>query len=537
MAYREHGMWEVLSVLEKVHAGESRRFIARTTGRCRKTISRYVEVATTLGWEPGVHPPDEALAARVSAQVRPGPAPGSAASAAQQLEPLMDQLKAWLSPHDGYKRGLRLTKVHELLKRRGVDVSYDALRRFCLERPELGRTQSTVRMAEVSPGELAEVDFGRLGKVHDPATGRNRFAHALIVTLVHSRHQYVHVGFSQKLPDVIDGLEEAWAFFGGVPRKVAIDNLKPAVNKADRYEPIFQRTFDEYAKYRGFVIDATLPRHPTGKPHVERQVPYVRDAFFRGEHWIDLAHVQREATRWCLEKAGTRIHGTTRKQPAAEFERVERAALRPISGDRFDVPTWAEPKVHPDHHVQFQKVLYSVPYQHEGRSTLGQKVTVRGDRRLVRIYLRGQLLKTHPTQQAGRSTDYRDYPPHKAPYALRSVEHIIQAAKAIGPSTEAFARELLSGDCPWARLRSGQKLVRLSEKYGDKLLEAACRRALGFHLINVRRVERILVQGLDARSLPEKSESSSTVVQMPLRFQRPPQTLNHHRKEKEPHGS
>ncbi len=90
-------------------------------------------------------------------------------------------------------------------------------------------------------------------------------AHALVVTLVYSRHQYVHVTRSQRLGDVIDGLEDAWAFFGGVPVRVVLDNLKAAITKADRYDPIFQRVFAEYAQVRGFVIDAAVPRHPTGK--------------------------------------------------------------------------------------------------------------------------------------------------------------------------------------------------------------------------------------------------------------------------------
>lgn len=65
-------------------------------------------------------------------------------------------------------------------------------------------------MAECEPGELAEVDFGRLGLVPDPETGRRRMAWALLVVLAHSRHQYVHITFSQKLADVINGLEDAW---------------------------------------------------------------------------------------------------------------------------------------------------------------------------------------------------------------------------------------------------------------------------------------------------------------------------------------
>jgi hypothetical protein len=61
-------------------------------------------------------------------------------------------------------------------------------------------------MAECEPGELAEIDFGRLGLVADPERGGRRVAWALVVILVHSRHQYVHITFSQKIADVIDGL-------------------------------------------------------------------------------------------------------------------------------------------------------------------------------------------------------------------------------------------------------------------------------------------------------------------------------------------
>jgi transposase len=105
-----------------------------------------------------------------------------------------------------------------------------------------------------------------------------------------SRHQYVHVTFSQTVAAVIHGLEDAWVFFGGVVRRVVLDNLRAAITKADRYDPIFQRTMEEYARHRGFVLDPAPVRMPTGKPHVERGVPYVRENFFRGETWRDLAH-------------------------------------------------------------------------------------------------------------------------------------------------------------------------------------------------------------------------------------------------------
>ncbi len=343
-------------------------------------------------------PPEVVPGCRAS--LLPGPR-GAVASSEQMLKPHADQLKQWLAPHDGYRRGLKLTKIHELLKRKNVDVSYWALRRFVHKHLDYGKEASTVRVADVRPGGLAEVDFGRLGFVYDPSVGRRRALYALIVTLVFSRNQYVHVTHSQRLSDLIDGLEDAWEFFGGVTARVVIDNLKAAVTLPDRYEPTFQRTFNEYAEHRGFIIDAAVVRHPKGKPHVERQVQYVRDNFFRGEDWIERDHVQGEAQRWCMSTAGLRTHGTTRQKPLEQFEALERPALKTFTGERIDTPLWATPKVHPDHHVQFNYALYSVPHQHEQVLTKGKKVTVRGDRRLVRIYFRGQLIKTHLRKPKG----------------------------------------------------------------------------------------------------------------------------------------
>ena len=349
---------------------------------------------------------------------------------------------------------------------------------------------------------------------------------ALLVTLGFSRHQYVHVNFSQKLDVVIDGLEEAWEFFGGVPERVVVDNMKTAVVKADRYEPSFQRTMEQYAELRGFVIDPAVVRQPKGKPIVERGVPYVRESFFRGEQWLDLAHVQREARRWCLEVAGRRIHGTTQKRPLVVFEEVELACLRPVNGPRFDTPQWAEPSVHDDHHVKFLKALYSVPTVY-----VGKQVTVRGDKALVRIYYKGELIKTHPRKPAGgRATDYTDYPPDLEAYARRDPERMVRQAKKLGNNIGRFMSLLLSGVFPWAKLRQAQKLMRLADKYGHARVETACQRALGFDLINVQRVERILKNAVAPSDDPPQT---GELVSMPLRFLRPNESFSHEPKRKE----
>lgn len=168
MAYREVAMWEVLSVLRRVGRGESKSAVARATGHSRTTVRRYVAVAVELGWRPGVEEPTEELAAAVSRRLRPAKDRGPGEAEARLL-PHRDRIREWLEPAAGQKRGLRLTKVHQLLARQGVEVPYSSLHRFAVKHCGFSeRPRITVRMAECAPGELAEVDFGRLGLVPDP---------------------------------------------------------------------------------------------------------------------------------------------------------------------------------------------------------------------------------------------------------------------------------------------------------------------------------------------------------------------------------
>ena len=66
-----------------------------------------------------------------------------------------------------------------------------------------------------------------------------------------------------------------------------------------------------------------------------------------------------------------------------------------------------------------------------------------------------------------------------------------------------FAERLFDGPLPWAKVRQGHKLIRLGQRYTPERLDSACRRALEVDLIDVRRVERILVQALEQQETPE----------------------------------
>jgi len=338
------------------------------------------------------------------------------------------------------KSGIKGSKIIVLLGRKGIIVTKASFYRFLRNSCEsYNRKNITVRLPETGPGVYCQADFGRLGKIWDKVLSKLRVAFALVITLCYSRHMFIFVTFKQDMPAVIAGFEAAWAYFGGIPELVIVDNLKAVVDKSDRCDPKINKTFLEYAQYRGFTLDPANPSHPRGKPIVERNITYVRDNFFAGEAFIDINDCQDRATGWCTNTAGARIHGSTGSVPIVVFEESEKDKLIPYAYDRYDIALWAICKVHPDHHIRFKNSLYSLPTKYIGKS-----VEVRGDSALVKIYHNAALIKVHKTVGPGkRSTDFEDYPQELTPYTLRNPKYQISQGYAKSKVIGAFIEEML----------------------------------------------------------------------------------------------
>jgi hypothetical protein len=371
-----------------------------------------------------------------------------------------------------------------------------------------------VRIADGEPGDELQVDFGRMGTLFDPGTGRNRVVWALLFTACYSRHQFLWLSFRQTTGAVIEGCEAAWAFFGGVFRTVIPDNMTAIVDGADAIEPRLNQAFVEYAQARGFHVDPTRVRHPKDKPRVERAVPFARGSFFAGETFIDLADAQRRAVEWCQVRAGLRVHGTTQARPAEVFADEELPRLLPAPTEPYDLPLYSRPKVHRDHHVEVAKALYSVP-----GNLIGSRLDARADRSLVRLFHRGQLVKVHPRMPAGkRSTDPGDLPSEKTAYAMRDLDLLGRMAASHGEAIGVYAAALLDTPLPWTKMRQVYALLGLVKKWGAARVEAACRSALDHEAINVSLIGRMLERGTEGATI--QPALPGTVL--PGRFARDP---------------
>src|SRR2546427_490154 len=252
-----------------------------------------------------------------------------------------EMLRLWVRGH-GYKSIARLTQIDRKTVRRYIEAAVHA----------------GLRQAD---GE-SQITDGLVGEVINAVRpARPRFVYALIFTAGSSRHLFVFLTFSQALASVIEGCEAAWAFFGGVFKVVIPDNMKAIVEEADPINARINAGFLDYAQARGFVVDPTRVRRPQDKPKVERAVAYGRSSFFAGEDFADLADAQARAVTWCRGDAGVRIHGTTARRPAEVFSAEELHLLLPEPDQPYDIPVFAEPKVHRDYHIEVARALYSVP--------------------------------------------------------------------------------------------------------------------------------------------------------------------------------
>ncbi len=513
MAFREVRVFEVREVLRLWLRGEGLRSVERLAGVDRKTVRRYVNAAEALGLvrDGGEGQLCDVFMGSVVEAVRPHRSDGHG-EGWRLLVAEHDRIEAWLK-----KDGLTVVKVGELLTRQGVVVPERTLHRYADEVCDVGRGRrgTTVRVADGEPGDELQVDFGKMGRVPDPGTGRLRDCQALIFTPVVSRYSFVWLTHRQTIGDVIAGFEAAWAFYGGVFATVIPDNMKTIVERADATEPRLNQCFVEYAQARGFVVDPARVRSPQDKPRVERVVPFVRRSFFAGETFIDLADAQRRAEGWCRERAGMRAHGTIQARPAEVFRVEEQAVLRPAPTTPYDVPVYATAKVHRDHHIEVAKALYSVP-----GNLIGTRVDVRADRVLVRIYARGQLVKTHPRQAPGhRVTDAEDLPAERTAYALRDLDTLHRMAAGHGPAVGAFTGALLDHPLPWTKMRQVYALLGLVKKWGAERVDTACASALAHEAVNVGLVGRMLERATEGNG-PAVPPSAGTVVA--ARFARDP---------------
>ncbi len=389
MGYKPMNEETIYQIFRRWHAGQRISEI-KTQERCdRKTIRFYITELEAQGFTRENQFPDtEALYSAIREII---PKRMRVRTSHETLAPYEDELKALIRD---IREGVKPKTAFEIIQEReGLSVSYESFKRFARERGISRDEPRRMIRIEMPPGIETQIDYGKVGLIHDAFEDRNRTVYAFCGILSHSRLPFVQFVYTQDQRSFVESIVDMFEYYGGVTKSLSMDNLKSGVVAPDLWDPKINKTCAEMAEHYGVFIDPCRVGTPTDKGKVERFVPSARELFRKLKKLhptADIHTLNRLALQWCRNEYGQREHGTTKQAPCVVFESVEKAFLGPLPGDRFEAPRWKEVPVHPDQFFTYDGTRYSLPAFYRRK-----KVWIRENGRILRVFFDHKLIREY----------------------------------------------------------------------------------------------------------------------------------------------
>jgi transposase len=389
---------------------------------------------------------------------------------------------------------------------------------FCyLYRQWAGRIDPVMRQ-EHRAGEKMFVDYaGHTVDVYDLQANQMREAQIFVAVLGASNYTYAEATWSQTLPDWIGSHCRSFAFFGGVPQLVVPDNLKAGVNKACFYEPDINPTYLDMANHYGTAVVPARVKKAKDKAKVEVAVQVVERwilARLRNRQFFSLSQLNEAIAELLVDlnsKPFQKLPGC-RKQL---FDTLDRPALNPLPAKPYPYAEWKKATVNIDYHIEVERHYYSVPYQ-----LIKNKVDVRITQRTIECFYKNKRVASHiRSYQKGRHTTVKEHMPKShQKWAQWTPDRFIRWAGKIGPHTQTLIETILNSRAhPQQGFRSCLGILRLAKSYGNRRLEAACRRAVIIGATSYRSVESILKHNLDQKPLAQEQAAEPCIEHTNIR--------------------
>jgi transposase len=385
-------------------------------------------------------------------------------------------------------------QVFQHLREQGFDGGYSLVKAYVrMVRPK--RQPAFLKLA-FAPGECAQVDWGAFGSV--PVGQTQRRLSFFVMVLCYSRMLYVEFTVSQTMEHFLACHQHAFEFFGGVPQKVMVDNLKSAVlQRALGQAPVFNPKYLDFAHHTGFTIVPCNVGKGNEKGRVENGVGYVKKNFLAGLEIADFSALNPAARQWLDTIANVRLHGETRAQPTALWHK-EQPSLRPLPLHPFDIATVTQVRASRQFRVTLETNHYSVPAHYAG-----QVLTLKTYPDRLCLYRGEQLIARHP-RRYDRFQDVED-PDHPKPLLeqrKKARDHqLFRRFLALSSQAETYYRQLEARRLnPHHHVR---KIVALSDIYPPEAVSRALEDALVYEAFSSDYIANLLEQR--ARFTPEAS--------------------------------
>jgi transposase len=415
--------------------------------------------------------------------------PRKATQRASKLDPFKAQIVRMLE-----KYPYSAAQVLQHLREQGFDGGYSLVKAYVhTVRPTRQAAFLTLAFA---PGECAQVDWGAFGSVNVGQTSRR--LSFFVMVLCYSRMMYVEFTVSQTMEHFLACHQNAFEYFGAVPQKVMVDNLKSAVlRRALGEAPVLNPTYADFAAHYGFRIVPCNVGKGNEKGRVENGVGYVKKNFLAGLDIADFSVLNPAAKQWLSSVANIRVHGETRQKPT-ELWQMEKPSLSPLPLHPFDIATVSPVRASRQFRITLDTNRYSVPAH-----LAGQVLTLKTSPDRLCIYQGEQLIARH-VRSYDRYGDFEN-PDHPKPLLEQRKkardQQLFRRFLALSPQAEAYYRQLEQRRFnPHHHVR---KIVALSDIYGAEAVARAMADALVYEAFASDYIANLLEQR--ARCTPEAS--------------------------------
>jgi transposase len=348
-------------------------------------------------------------------------------------------------------------------------------------------------------GDKMYVDYagGTLAYV-DTDTGEIKNAQVFVAILGWSQYAYVEAMPSQTIEDFVAACENAIHYFKGVPLAIVPDNLKSAVQKASRYEPIINENFKAFADHYGTVVLPARSRKPQDKAHVENMVKLSYQKIYANlpeKQIVPLHELNKQIWQHLAALNDAQLTGKECSRTDQWLQEIP--SLQPLPEAGYEMRKIKQVTVMKNGHIYLNEDqhYYSVPYE-----LIGKKLKLQYSRSEVDLFHKYELVASHKRIRSPHNyTTAPTHMPAEHRYVTEwSPTFFIEKAKAIDPVVEYYISQVLAKkQHPEQAYKACMGIVSFAKRVGNIRLTKACKRAHEIGYYNYKIIEDILKNNLD----------------------------------------
>jgi len=487
----------IKEILRLKEAGQNNSEIHRITGADRKTIISYLNKFQDLNLDYA------AVKKLESSRIRNLLFPEKEKSNKPKVQPDWKYIY-----QESQRKNVTLQLLWYEFKEANPDgISYSRFTEYFKQY----RKSLDVSMVQIHKlGEKCFVDFtGLTVPIVNQSTGEVFNAEIFASALGGSSYSFAYAVADQSISNWIRAHVKMFEFYGGVTEIIVPDNLKSGINKACRYDPIINKSYQDMVEYYGLTVLPARARKPQDKSKAEIAVQVIQRALaaFRDHTFFslhELNQVLEKIVKEINEKPFQKLPGSR----TSVFEE-EKKHLNPLPKESYELTEWKIATVHKDYHIQFDSHFYSVPSEY-----ISKQIEVCASHDLVKIFYDNKSIAVHKRNyQKWQYTTNKEHRPTKHQKYLEWTPERIKAwaEKEIGSNTGKVISLLLnSKPNPEITYRKCLGIIRLSKNFEKDRVENASKILLeaGIGTNPCQSLQQILKKNLDKVMQVEEVASS-----------------------------